>query len=558
MDNVAFPGRPPSGNSKAVAEGRAGHQSKRIAELERENSALKRQVKHLVARLDNLEKQKVEWESGKRELAALRMDMESLKASRVNLRARLFGQGSEKQEIELGDDEDSFLKHLRKRGQSPGSSGHGRRIHDEIDPQIVIHELSSQDRQCPLCGKLYEEIGIGEKSEEIDWDIVIRRRIHSRKRYRKSCNCLDVPAFLNAPVPPKLIPKGILSTGAVSHLLFEKYSLNRPISSSLKLIEMACGARIAQGSVTGILERVSPLLVPLYDAILERSRSSDSWHVDETGWKVFEDIESKKSHNWWLWVFSSADASAYILDPTRSKDVVSRHLQLDSDHVRCKKNVLSSDMYRAYMKLTGITNCYCWAHVRRHFLEASRGYPETLGVWAMEWIRRIGLLYKLNNERLDAETDSARNEAQTRLVSHMRNMEMLIDEQISDEKLHEMGKKVLYLVKRHWQGLCVFIDLPEVALDNNEAERALRGPVVGRKNFYGSGAVWSGNLAAMAFSIISTAQKNGLNPLSYLNAYLSECAHCGGKPPASIEQFLPWNISEENRQNWSRAPTSAY
>ena len=54
--------------------------------------------------------------------------------------------------------------------------------------------------------------------------------------------------------------------------------------------------------------------------------------------------------------------------------------------------------------------------------------------------------------------------------------------------------KVLKSLDKHWSGLTVFVDHQEVPLDNNTAERAQRGPVVGRKNYYGSGSLWSGRL----------------------------------------------------------------
>ncbi len=42
-------------------------------------------------------------------------------------------------------------------------------------------------------------------------------------------------------------------------------------------------------------------------------------------------------------------------------------------------------------------------------------------------------------------------------------------------------------------------------MDNNQAERALRGPVAGRKNYYGSGATWSGDFSsATLFSLLHT------------------------------------------------------
>ncbi len=73
-------------------------------------------------------------------------------------------------------------------------------------------------------------------------------------------------------------------------------------------------------------------------------------------------------------------------------------------------------------------------------------------------------------------------------------------------------------------------EFPELALDNNTSERALRGPVVGRKNYYGSGSVVSAELASRVWTITATAGRAGLNPLTYLTAYLDECARGGTTP----------------------------
>jgi hypothetical protein len=110
---------------------------------------------------------------------------------------------------------------------------------------------------------------------------------------------------------------------------------------------------------------------------------------------------------------------------------------------------------------------------------------------------------------------------------------------------------VLESLRNHWTGLTVFVDHPEVPMDNNTAERSERGPVVGRKNYYGSGAIWSGRLAAMLFSLFQTLALWGLNPRIWLTAYLTACAEAGGQAPANPEALLPWNLSEDQRRAWS-------
>ena len=94
-------------------------------------------------------------------------------------------------------------------------------------------------------------------------------------------------------------------------------------------------------------------------------------------------------------------------------------------------------------------------------------------------------------------------------------------------------------------------------MDNNTAERSERGPVVGRKNYYGSGAVWAGQLAAMLFSLLQTLCLWRLNPRSWLTAYLTACAEAGGVAPPDVAGWLPWHLSAAQQQAWSLGGTEA-
>ena len=98
-----------------------------------------------------------------------------------------------------------------------------------------------------------------------------------------------------------------------------------------------------------------------------------------------------------------------------------------------------------------------------------------------------------------------------------------------------------------------FVDDPRIPLDNNASERAGRGPAVARKNFYGSGSLWSGRLAAAMFSLLATLGHWKINPRLWLTWYLESCA-AGGKAPENIDPFLPWNLSDERRATLAMRP----
>ena len=79
-------------------------------------------------------------------------------------------------------------------------------------------------------------------------------------------------------------------------------------------------------------------------------------------------------------------------------------------------------------------------------------------------------------------------------------------------------------------------------MDNNRAERDIRGPVVGRKNFYGSGSEGSAELAATMYSVLATMRLWGLNARTWLSQYLQACADNGNQPPEDLNAFLPWQM----------------
>jgi transposase len=124
------------------------------------------------------------------------------------------------------------------------------------------------------------------------------------------------------------------------------------------------------------------------------------------------------------------------------------------------------------------------------------------------------------------------------------------DRELADPGLHPAARKALKSLRNHWEGCILFVDHPEIPMDNNESERRLREPALGRKNYYGCGSVWSGTLTAICFTIFQTLLKNNLDPKKWLSAYFEACAQNGGRPPEDLDAFLPWNLSQEQRNAW--------
>jgi transposase len=240
----------------------------------------------------------------------------------------------------------------------------------------------------------------------------------------------------------------------------------------------------------------------------------------------------------------------FVLDRGRAHDVPEGHLG------PVEEGILSVDRYSAYKAMKQVKEglillAFCWAHVRRDFLDAARCWPTEEG-WALGWVQRIGQLYHLNEARLEVvDAPLAFAQKNESLRRHVGQMKEQAQAELSQPGIHPARQKALTSLQEHWEGLTVFVGHPEVPLDNNRAERVLRGPVVGRKNYRGSGAVWSGDLAAKLFSIFQTLCLWDMNPRLWLEAYLAGCARAGGEAPADVSEYLPWKMSEQKRKEWS-------
>jgi len=214
--------------------------------------------------------------------------------------------------------------------------------------------------------------------------------------------------------------------------------------------------------------------------------------------------------------------------------------------------VLEVDRYSGYKAMAQVKSglmvlVFCWAHVRRDFVGVGKSWPEATP-WALEWLRRIRELYRSNRERLRHPRGSAAfYEHHAPLRRTVEAMRAEAVKELSDPKLRQPCRKVLESLQEHREGLTRFVDDPRIPMDNNASERAGRGPAVARKNFYGSGSLWSGRLAAMMFSLSATLAHWGLNPRRWLTWSLESCAAAGGKAPDNIQQFLPWNLSTQRR-----------
>lgn len=479
---------------------------------------------------------------------ALKARIEQLQAQLHQSERRLFGEKSERSKSKASGKES--VQGKRKRGQQRGAAGHGRRRRGEQLPAVEeIWDLDEQQRCCARCQRPYDGLEQTEDSEIIEVEVRAHRRVIRRKRYRPTCQCPTQPGLVTAPGPAKLIAKGSLGISVWVGLLIDKFLFQRPTYRWLADLRLTQDLAIAQGTLTDGLQRLMPLFEPVMKAIVEKNLTAKHWHADETGWPVYVKREGKPGYHWQLWVFQSREAAVFQVEPTRAGKVVQAYFGQSAS------GILSVDRYSAYkvlLKSGRIVLAYCWAHVRRDFVRIARDWGAQHQEWALGWVECVGELYRLNGQRLRVLDDTpAFVVADGTLRQAVERMAQWRDAELADANLVGMRRKVLKSMANHWGGLMVFLEHPEVPLDNNAAERAQRNAVVGRKNYYGSGAEWSGTLAATMFSIFQTLLLWKLNPRRWLRSYLEQCAQLGGRPPHDLSAFLPWEMSKPQRHQLS-------
>ena len=321
------------------------------------------------------------------------------------------------------------------------------------------------------------------------------------------------------------------------------------------------GLPIAAGTLANSVPRFLPMFEPLHDAILAHQNRATVRHGDETTWRVQALREQGRSTRAWLWTSVSADAVYFHIDPSRSAGAAEKLFAAAVPHT-----VLVCDRYSAYKKLARllggvVTLAWCWSHLRRDFINCAAGHT-WLTDWCQEWIERIAAIYRLNEARLAHYNHSLEIDRQTaEFEAAQAELKEVVDRLFAhaERELAELSDgaheaKPLRSLVNHREGLCVFLDKPQVPLDNNQAERALRAPVIGRQLSFGSDSEDGALLTARMYAVVGTLKMNGIDVLRWLEAWLEACAENGGRAPEDLSPWLPWSMSEERRRVLSTTP----
>jgi transposase len=401
--------------------------------------------------------------------------------------------------------------------------GHGPTEQANLPRVPLVCELDEADRACPECGEHMKPlVGEAERSEMIDV-VELKYQVVEVARQKYVCRCGG--AVETAPGPARAVEGGRYSLRFAIKVAFDKYVAHLPLERQVRLMAHH-GLNVTSQTLWDQCSAVTTLLEPTYDAIFTRLRASPVVGVDQTGWP---DLEDTSLPPWQMWCVT-APGLVY-------------HRICDDKSARTFKSLLGE--YHGWVVAdalgthkAGTRGCgnvrlaACWAHVLRRFRDAAVDFPEAQMMLA--WIQD---LYRIDARATDLAERGRLRAAESRVVTEKMKTWM---SHVTALKTTSLGGAVRYTLGI-WDRLTLFLEDPVVWLDNNRTERGLRGPVIGRRNHFGSKSARGTEVAAILYSLVESSKSFGVDPI----AYLTEVATRAQQSPGAV--LLPADFGAQQQ-----------
>ena len=389
---------------------------------------------------------------------------------------------------------------------------------------------------CPQCQGELRKLGedVAEVLEYVPASFVVIRHV------RPKLSCTKCDCIVQAEAPSRPIERGVAGPGLLAHVLVSKYCDHVPLYRQREMYARQA-VELERSTLADWVGGASELLDPLVQALRGYVMAAGKLHADDTPVPVLAPGNGKtKTGRLWTYVRDdrpAGDTSApgvwFAYSPDRKGEHPERHLEKFC-------GTLQADAYAGFNQLYQdgrIEQAACWAHVRRHFYDLEQAHSSAV---AREALVRIGALYGIEEEIRGRPPDQRR-------AVRQKQSEPLLDSlrQWFEATLSKLSRKsdttaaIRYALSR-WNALMRFVDDGHIEMDNNAAERSLRGVALGRKNYLFAGSDAGGERAAAIYSLIGSAKLNGLDPEAYLRDVLTRIAD---HPISRIQELLPWNIN---------------
>ena len=401
-----------------------------------------------------------------------------------------------------------------------------------------VHEPSCT---CPNCGGAMRRLGedVSEVLEYVPASFKVIRHV------RPKLSCRLCETIVQAPMPSLPIERGRPGPGLLAHVLVGKYADHLPLYRQSEIYARE-GVDLERSTLADWVGRTVALLDPLFEALRRDVLSGDLLHGDDTPVPVLAPGFGKtKTGRLWTYVrdgrphgSDTPPAAVFFYSPDRKGERPQAHL-------KSFRGILHADGYAGFNAVFDggrVTEAACWAHVRRKFFEE---HATTQSPLAKEALDRIGTLYGIEEDIRGKPPDERRRVRQEKaspLLAEMRTWLETTLPKLSGKS--DLAKAMRYAVSR-WEALRRYLHDGRIEIDNNAAERSIRGIALGRKNWLFAGSDAGGERAAVVCSLIETAKLNSLDPQAYLRDVLARIAD---HPINRVAELLPWKWAADRTQ----------
>jgi transposase len=391
----------------------------------------------------------------------------------------------------------------KKRGARPGHPGSARPRPTRID-RHESHQLPA----CPHCGGRLHRTGQTRTRtiEDIPGDLkpeAVEHTIH-----RDWCPCCRKQV---EPKVPDALPQCTLGHRTLALGAWLYYGLAVTVSQIVAVFNGHLQLKLTPGGLLQMWHRLAEVLAPWYEQIRRCCLDAGVLHADETGWRV-------EGKTWWLWCFSTADATCYQLDRSRG------HPALDRFFVSEFGGVLVSDFWAAY-DAVGRLHQKCWPHLLRELKEVDEG-AETGGDWPA-FVKRLRRLY---GDAIRLTAARGHLPSATYDLRHAKLQGRMLDLALA-EWTNSHARRLAKRLAKYGEYLLTFVEFADVPADNNQAEREIRPAVLMRKASYGNQSERGAGTRAVLMTVYRTLKRRGHDPLQIIAAALRTYAATGQLPP---------------------------
>jgi len=384
-----------------------------------------------------------------------------------------------------------------------------------------VFELDAPDMTCPSCGgDLRPMKGQFETSEMVDV-VEVRYRVVKVQQQKYACKCGG--CIETAPGPERATRGGRYSLDFAIKVAIDKYLDHIPLARQRRILRRH-GLKITTQTLWDQLHVLGRRLEAASRALLARVLAQPVIGLDQTGWKR---LESKGGKPWQMWCVTAPGVVVHRIRDNKGAETF-------KDLVGAYRGVIVCDALKTHEAGArgndAIALAGCWAHVLRKFEEAAVDHPEAR--LALQW---VGQLYEVD-DRADGDLEKKATLRASESAEVIAAIKTWAWSQASLKTL-SIGNAAAYVVA-NWDRLTRFLKDARIPLDNNATERGIRGPVVGRKNHYGSRSRRGTEVAAHLYSLLETAKLHGIDPARYLrDAALAD---------ARGEVLMPWDVADRS------------